>query len=97
VKLHPGLEILSEKVPCASVMGLLDKHRIDRLDLFHVDTEGYDFEVLKLIDFKRVKPRMILFEHIHLSADDRAACAAMLTREGYTLKPEQNDTLATLA
>jgi hypothetical protein len=35
--------------------------------LLHVDTEGYDYEVLKTLDFGRHAPLSIFIEHRHLS------------------------------
>lgn len=39
---------------------------IDKIDLLAIDTEGYDYEIIKSIDFDKHQPSLILFEHIHL-------------------------------
>jgi FkbM family methyltransferase len=96
-KVYPHLEILSTTVPCMTLDQLLSKHSIDRLDLLHIDTEGWDFEVLKTLSLDRVKPAMILYEHIHLSSADQAECQAYLRARGYVLTVESADTLAIAA
>lgn len=80
-------------VPCLTFESLCDKHRVDHVDLVHIDTEGYDFEVIKLIDLDRWQPTVLLFEHKHLSAVDRTACAAHLEANGYELLADDTDTL----
>ena len=41
---------------------------VDHIDLLHIDAEGYDFEIIKTINFDRITPSMILYEHTHLAA-----------------------------
>jgi len=36
---------------------------VSKIDLLHIDTEGYDFEIIKTIDFTKTIPSFILFEH----------------------------------
>lgn len=79
-------------VPCLTFESLCRKHAVERIDLVHIDTEGYDFEVIKLIDLERWQPAAVLFEHKHLSDDDRAACAAHLAAHGYELYADDSDT-----
>lgn len=81
----PDIEdrIVRCEVPCQTLQTLLDQHGVDHVDLIQVDAEGYDFEIIKLIDFKRFKPAVILYEHKHLGDSDKAACALHLENEGY--------------
>ncbi len=44
------------------INGVLGKHNIHGFDILSIDTEGYDFEIIKLIDLKRFHPEVILFE-----------------------------------
>jgi FkbM family methyltransferase len=39
--------IVTTEVPCLSFESLCRRHHVERLDLLVVDTEGYDFEILK--------------------------------------------------
>lgn len=51
---------------------LLGKHGIDRIDLLHVDAEGYDWQIVRQLDLNRFRPTVILFEHLHLAEDEHA-------------------------
>ena len=41
----------------------LDKNKIEKIDLLKIDTEGYEFEVLKGLGSSISKVLIILFEH----------------------------------
>lgn len=49
-------------VPAVSLKVLLDRHGIRRVDFFSLDVEGYELEVLKGIDFAKVKFHNIFVE-----------------------------------
>ncbi|HZR35112.1 MAG TPA: FkbM family methyltransferase [Nevskia sp.] len=92
----PDLErrIVQRDVPTLSFDSLCRKHAITRLDLVQIDTEGYDYEILKHIDWSRWRPALVIYEHHHLSPADRAACQAMLRAQGYDPVEESLDTVA---
>ncbi len=49
-------------VTCRTLSGLLDKHRIGKVDLLSLDVEGFELQVLKGLDLDRHRPRYILVE-----------------------------------
>lgn len=49
-------------VPVATLSSVLDKHNIQQIDLFSLDVEGYEIEVLKGMDFSRHLPKYLLIE-----------------------------------
>jgi len=59
--------IACEAVHCEPLRDILARNRIRKIDLLHIDTEGYDYEVLKQVDLES-PPRVILYEHKHLSS-----------------------------
>jgi FkbM family methyltransferase len=61
--------IICEKIMVEPFQPLLDKYKIEVIDLLHIDTEGYDWIVLQQLDFYKYKPKVILFEHKNLSAN----------------------------
>jgi FkbM family methyltransferase len=87
--------ITSESVRCEPLQLTLGRNEIRSIDLLHIDTEGYDFEVLKQINLAHL-PQVILYEHIHLSPADQAAALAFLLSLGYRVKRCGPDTLAIL-
>jgi FkbM family methyltransferase len=59
--------IISETVPCMTLAELLERHGPRdgdaELDLLVIDTEGYDAEIVRSIDFERTPPQILRFEH----------------------------------
>ncbi|MBI2382592.1 MAG: FkbM family methyltransferase [Gammaproteobacteria bacterium] len=90
----PDIEqrIVCSHVPCLTFSSLCEKHGVRKVDLIHLDTEGYDFEILKRIDFSRYRPRLLIYEHHHLSDTDRRACRKYLSDLGYATMEEVLDT-----
>lgn len=82
------------EVPTSTVDELLQKHRISNLNIVCIDTEGYDFEILKLIDFNKYNPEVIFFESKNLSDNDFIQAKKLLIDNGYKLFWEKGDTLA---
>lgn len=91
----PDLESMIETktVPTLTPATLVANYQIDRLDLLIIDTEGYDFEVIKLFDRDGLLPRVILYEHKHLG-DSLETCRQFLLHKKYRLTQLQVDTLA---
>ena len=81
-------------VECQPLQIILDRNRVDAIDLLHIDTEGFDYQVLAQVDFKRYKPSVILFEHHLLSDDEFFKARKLLRNAGYRLVQYGNDTLA---
>jgi len=88
--------LVRAEIPCVSMRTLLERNKVRDLDLIHIDTEGYDFEVLKQIDFNKFKPSIILYEHKHLAPAVQANCLDYLDSGGYHAISEGADTLAFL-
>lgn len=51
---------------------LFQKHGIQKLQLLHIDTEGYDWKVLSQLDLNSYQPQIILFEHVHLTPEEKS-------------------------
>jgi FkbM family methyltransferase len=86
--------VTSLQVPCVTFETLCTRLGVTELDLVHVDAEGYDFEVLKLIDFGRLRPALVIFENYHMDSATYAAASQLLQGFGYELLDEGMDTLA---
>lgn len=70
-KLEPF--ILSFEIEGINLEGLLTKHRIEKIDILHIDVEGYDWEILQQLDLSVYQPKFILYEVTHLSKKARVA------------------------
>jgi len=56
-------DIIEVPVKCVSLNELIELYQIKKIDLLQIDTEGYDYEIIKMIDFSKIKPSIISFEH----------------------------------
>jgi len=86
--------LVETEVPVLSFDGLLARHGGPPVDLVTIDTEGFDWEVVRSIDLGRYRPRLLAYEHYHLSAADRDAATAHLEAHGYETFAEHFDTYA---
>jgi FkbM family methyltransferase len=86
--------IVEREVEALTFAGLCERHGIGRLDVLVIDTEGYDAEILRHVDLAAHAPRLVVYEHYHLSRADRAATRALLERAGYETMEEGFDTIA---
>jgi FkbM family methyltransferase len=86
--------IATEEVQCLTFSDLVRKHDVTHVDIVVIDTEGYDYEIIKLIDLAAFRPEIVMFEHKHLSADDYRACGTLLRSHGYSLYASGSDTMA---
>jgi len=88
--------ITYEEVPCLTIASILEKHGFEKLHLLQIDTEGFDYEIIKTINFEELKPQIISYEHAHLSENDTRASHEILESQGYTLRRVGGDTVAYL-
>ena len=86
--------LIKEKVKCLTFSSLLKKHHVTKIDLLHIDTEGYDYKILKQINFAKLKPAMILYEDRHLTSLEKESAREILLRNGYRLIKLPGDCLA---
>lgn len=81
-------------VPVETLGGLLDRHGYERLQLLQIDTEGYDGQILRSIDFTRIQPTIIRYEHLNMVERERSDLIRWLANYGYRFLLEDNDTIA---
>jgi FkbM family methyltransferase len=94
----PSEVIRAERVRCVTFAELLDQQRIDRIDFLQIDIEGYDHEIIRMIDFTRLRPAIIRFEH-NLSKrvmrrEDFLDCMRLLVDAGYYILMDPMDAVA---
>jgi FkbM family methyltransferase len=96
---HPDGERLAPFIRSLAVEGmsldaLLQVTKLTRLDILHVDAEGWDWRILSQLDLNRWQPAYILFEHIHLTEEERDEAKVRLS-PGYDLEVFGTDWLWT--
>jgi|GEM_PF-5678826 len=90
-KLEPYIR--SARIPTAPLMDLIKSQGISALAILHLDCEGWDWEILRQLDFRQIMPNVILFEHKHLRPPDTSSARDFL-RPHYRLFDLGCDTLA---
>jgi FkbM family methyltransferase len=95
----PNIEELIEveQVECMTFDTLLDRYGVDRIDLLQIDAEGYDAEIVKSVNFARVKPCITCYEHMHLTSEQQDECIQILVDQGYQVAVGYADTVAYLS
>ena len=83
-------------VPVATIDWRTLVARHGPFDLVVIDAEGYDGEIVHLIDLSEHPPGIIIYEHCHLTRRMRRRCRDRLQRAGYLVRHvNKTDTLAT--
>jgi FkbM family methyltransferase len=88
-EMHSAVKAAS--VECLAVNALLSRHNIQRIDLLHIDCEGFDYVILRQFDFTTLRPRIVLFEQKHLTAEDRQAAKIMMELADYKVEEMETD------
>lgn len=87
-KCKPALsdkEIKAIPVQCVTLQDIVDKYQLDRVDVIQIDAEGHDEVILSSIDFGRIKPKILIFEHAHMAFDQYLRCLHNLQSHGYSV------------
>lgn len=94
----PNLEkyIVGQKVKAINVDTLIEKYTEGKVDMLFIDTEGYDFEILKQFDLGTLRPSVVYYEHKHLALADRNKSWDMLAHHGYKVEHDRLNTFAYL-
>ena len=86
--------IVEEQVPCVQFEHIFESEKIDHLELLQIDTEGFDYEIIKMIDLNIIRPAIIRFEINHLSESDKVECLDYLASNNYKMIYARIDVIA---
>jgi FkbM family methyltransferase len=75
--------IVEQRVPVRRLDDVLRENNIQQVHFLQIDAEGFDYEVLKTVNFAGAAPAAILAEHRHLGGHDRVALLELLREHGY--------------
>lgn len=87
-------EIVAEEVVCHTVASALRTAGLDRVDLVQIDAEGFDWPIIRSIDFAQMRPAIVRFEYRNMKARDADACLELLAAHGYRFLVESRDIIA---
>jgi len=94
IPVQTARHIVEEKVEVICPSTLMERFDISRIDLLMIDTEGFDFEVVKMFDVAATSPGLIIFEHSHLSESAYGQCLELLNSNDYVTKKDGANTVA---
>ncbi len=80
---NPDDYIQETSIKTVSLSGLLREHTVGKINMIQIDCEGYDYEIVKMIDFTKFTPDIINLESGHLKDEDRTECEKLFERQGY--------------
>jgi len=83
-----------QTVRCDTLDNLFLKHNVTKIDVFQVDVEGYDYQVLKELDFRRFRPSIIRMEWFNLPDDEKRLTLELLRSHGYRKRLSSTDLVA---
>ena len=88
-------ELIEEiTVPTTTFSSLIKKHNVEKIDLLVIDTEGFDYEILKMVMKAKVFPDVLQYEFQHLSMSDQIECNKLLTENNYEFISYGSDMVA---
>lgn len=85
--------ITETKLKGITLNQLISQNSTLPISLLHIDTEGYDWEILSQLDLNKNYPHIILYEHKHLTNKDREKSISFLTKR-YALFQLRGDIIA---
>ncbi len=87
-------EIEELAVPAITFESLVTKHAVRHVDLLQIDTEGYDFQIIRMLAKSPIKPEIIHFESAFMNREEAFECANLLHDWGYRVLTIGIDTIA---
>ncbi len=89
--------ITEEKIETITPQSLMGKKNMQHVDLLAIDTEGFDYEVIKLFDIPSLKPRVVIYENMNLSDKEKEDAINHFKTNGYKTRTITKDTIAMLS
>jgi FkbM family methyltransferase len=90
-------EIVAHRVTCHTVTSALRAASLDQADLIQIDAEGYDWPIIRSINFHTTRPSILRFEYRNMLSRDADACLEFLASHGYRFVIEPRDIIAHLS
>lgn len=86
--------VIQETVACLSLPDLLAKHHVKELHVLQLDAEGYDYRILRQLDFRRFRPCIINLEIVNMTRSELGHCKQLLDKHQYLYAKTGYDLLA---
>ncbi len=86
--------ITAEPVRTMSPETLLKYFEGKTIDLLAIDTEGFDYEILKMLDLGRISPEVVIYEEMVFDEETKKECRRYLENHGYSCQSLERDVIA---
>lgn len=86
--------IIEESVECICTETLIKKYNLEHIDWLQIDTEGFDFEIIKMFNISVTNPEIIVYENLHFPEDLQKECIDYLGQNEYLCRNFGPNTLA---
>ncbi|UOA07502.1 FkbM family methyltransferase [Methylobacter sp. S3L5C] len=71
------------EVNCITLNTLLSRHNLEALDIICIDAEGWDYKILRQLDFSIWRPKLIRCEYINLDEEEKKALLEIFINNDY--------------
>jgi len=96
----PSDHIIAEEVKAITLETLFNTYDVSYVDLLQIDTEGFDYAILKMWNFSVMKPKIISFEHglidKIMTKEQFLELTSMFIDQGYKILMKEYDCIAYL-
>ena len=96
-KHFPSKTVVEVQISSMSMATLITMYSVDDVRMLIIDTEGFDAAVITALPFNKLSPKIIVFEHIHLTDEDHQQADEHLMKHCYQLYTGDDDTENTYA
>lgn len=91
----PASAMIREEVAADHLSNIITAYQwVSNIDLLQIDVEGFDYQVLKQVDFKKLNPAIIKFEYVNLQKGEVESAIQLLKLNGYVFFYEGLDIVA---
>jgi FkbM family methyltransferase len=92
----PDLEqrITTQAVKCLTLNSVVQQSSLHEIDMLQIDTEGYDYEIIKMAFNAGIFPPILAFEWQHLDKQAMWNCRCDLIKHGYRWLLSKSDVIA---
>lgn len=91
---NPSDYIIEVPVKVLTLDSLFRMHGVEKIDFLLIDCQGFDYKILKQLDFKKFSPDIINFEHGLLDLEELRESRKLLENHGYRYFVHAADTCA---
>ncbi len=87
-------QIETKKIKAVRLTDILEKYKIEVLDVLAIDAEGYEYNILKSLPEIKQQPRIILFEWGSMDTSTYSDLLKLLNQQHYSIFKSGGDMIA---